>query len=93
MLEVSTSNHIGIDENAWIDPEVVKLNGISPEELKRYKYPAGFDHVGEPVAQPAANTGRPEYTNMDPEFAGAFDLPDAVVTAELSEATPPVKAA
>ncbi len=93
VLEVSSSNHVGIDENAWIDPEVVKLNGISPEELERYKYPAGFDRVGGPVAQPAANTGRPEYTNMDPEFAGAFDLPDAVVTAELSEATPPVKAA
>jgi len=93
VLEVSTSNGVGINENAWIDPEVVARNGISPEELERYKYPDGFDHVGEPVAQPAANTGRPEYTNMDPEFAGAFDLPDIVVTTELSEATPPVKAA
>lgn len=93
VLEVSTSNGAGINENAWIDPEVVGLNGISPEELERYKYPAKFDHVGEPVAQPAAGTGRPEYSNMDPQFAGAFDLPDEVVTRELSETTPPVKAA
>jgi catechol 2,3-dioxygenase-like lactoylglutathione lyase family enzyme len=93
VLEVSTSSGVGIDENAWIDPEVVELNGISLEELERYKYPKGFDRVGEPVAQPAAGTGRPEYTNMDPQFAAAFDLPDEVVTAELSETTPPVKAA
>ena len=30
---------------------------------------------------------------MDPQFAAAFDLPDDVVTRELSESTPPVKAA
>jgi len=93
VLEVSTSNGAGINENSWIDPEVVELNGISSDELERYKNPPAFDHVGEPVAQPAAGTGRPEYTQMDPEFAGAFDLPDEVVTRELSENTPPVKAA
>ena len=90
---MSTSNGVGINENEWIDPEVVALNGISAAELERYKYPAGFDHVGEPVAQPAAGQGRPEYTHMDPEFAGAFDLADETVTRELSENTPPVKAA
>jgi len=93
VLEVSTSNGVGINENAWIDPEVVSLNGISAEELERYKDPEGFDRVGEPVAQPAAGTGRPEYQNMDPGFAAAFDLPDEVVTSEMSESTPPVKAA
>jgi len=93
VLEVSTSNGVGINEKAWIDPEVVKLNGISPEELECYKYPAEFDRVNEPIAQPAAGTGRPEYKNMEPEFAGAFDLPDSVVMKELSEATPPVTAA
>lgn len=93
VLEVSTSNGAAINENAWIDPEVVELNGISAEELERYKNPPAFDHVGDPVAQPAAGTGRPEYANMDAEFAAAFDLPDEVVTRELSENTPPVKAA
>jgi len=93
VLEVSTSNGVGINENAWIDPEVVELNGISAEELERFKNPSVFAHVGEPVRQPAAGNGRPEYGNMDEAFAGAFDLPDEVVTAELSETTPPVKAA
>ena len=93
VLEVSTSNGGSINASAWIDPEVVALNGISAAELARYKNPEAYDNSGAPVAQPAAGTGRPEYTNMDPQFAAAFDLPDDVVTRELSESTPPVKAA
>ena len=92
VLEVSTSE-AGIDAEAWIDPEVVALNGISTDELKRYKNPPSFDHIGDAVPQPAAGAGRPEYANMDEAFAGAFDLPDEVVTRELSESTPPVKVA
>ena len=83
----------GINQEAWIDPEVVELNGISVEEPVRYKNPPGFDHIGDPVPQPTAGTGRPEYSNMDEAFAAAFDLPDEVVTREMSENTPPVKVA
>ena len=39
VLEVSTSNGASIDEKQWIDPEVVALNGISADELERYKHP------------------------------------------------------
>ena len=92
MLEVSTSNGQGIDAEAWIDPEVVALNGISPAELARYKNPAPWTRPATPVPQPPAGTGRPEYTQMDAGFGGAFDLPDDVVTRELSENTPPVQA-
>lgn len=92
VLEVSTSE-AGINQEAWIDPEVVELNGISVEELVRYKNPPGFDHIGDPVPQPAAGTGRPEYSNMDEAFAAAFDLADEVVTREMSESAPPVKVA
>lgn len=90
VLEVSTSR-AAIDAEAWIDPEVVALNGISAEELARYKNPAPYRQAGAPVAQPPAGSGCPEYTQMDPAFAGAFDLPDDVVTRELSENTPPVQ--
>ncbi len=90
VLEVSTSQ-AAINGDAWIDPEVVKLNGISAEELARYRNPPSFKPLGAAVAQPAPGIGRPEYTQMDPAFAGAFDLPDDVVTRELSESTPPVK--
>ncbi len=92
VLEVSTSA-CGIDAEAWIDPEVVRLNGISGEELARYKNPPPFVPAAAPIAQPSTGTGKPEYTQMDPEFAGAFDLPDEFVTSELSESTPPVKVA
>lgn len=92
VLEVSTSA-AAIDAEAWIDPEVVRLNGISAAELARYKNPPPFVHTGAPVAQPPLGNGRPVYTQMDEGFGGAFELPDEVVTRELSETTPPVKAA
>lgn len=92
VLEVSTSE-AAIDAEAWIDPEVVALNGISPEELARYKNPPPFQHVGAPVPQPPRGNGRPEYTQMDEGFGGAFDLDDDFVTRNLSENTPPVQLA
>lgn len=92
VLEVSTSAQ-GIDAEAWIDPEVVALNGISAEDLARYKNPPPFVPPAAPVRQPPSGTGRPEYTQMDPGFAGAFDLDDDFVTRELSESTPPVRLA
>ena len=92
VLEVSTSER-AIDAEAWIDPQVVTLNGISAAELARYKNPAAFKDSGGALAQPPAGTGKPEYTQMDPGFAHAFDLPDEVVTRELSESTPPVQVA
>ena len=92
-LEISYSDE-AIDAEAWIDPEVVALNGISPAELERYKNPAPYSNdTGEPVPQPAAGTGKPEYTQMDPGFAAAFDMEDEAVTRDLSENTPPVKVA
>ncbi len=93
VLEVSTSNHQAINAEAWIDPEVVALNGISADELARYKNPAAFASSGGHLPQPPAGQGKPEYTQMDPGFAHAFDLPDEIVTRELSESTPPVRLA
>ncbi len=92
VLEVSTSR-AAINAEAWIDPEVVALNGISAEELARYKHPTAFKDSGGTLAQPPAGSGKPEYSQMDVGFAHAFDLPDDVVTRELSETTPPVKVA
>lgn len=92
VLEVSTSQ-AAIDAEAWIDPEVVQMLGISSNELSRYKNPPAYRNPGAPIQQPPAGTGKPEYAQMDPAFAGAFNLPDEVVTRELSENTPPVKVA
>lgn len=93
VLEVSTSE-AAIDAEAWIDPEVVGMNDISAEELAQFKNPPAYTNpAGQPVAQPPAGNGMPEYSQMDSEFAGAFDLPDEVVTREMSENTPPVQIA
>jgi hypothetical protein len=92
VLEVSTSQ-AAINAEAWIDPEVVALNGISAEELARYKNPPAWTRPAMPVAQPPGGIGRPEYTQMDPGFAAAFEMSDEAVTRELSESSPPVKIA
>ncbi len=93
VLEVSSSK-AAINPEAWIDPEVVGMLGISADELARYKNPAAYKNASStPVAQPPSGNGRPEYSQMDEGFGGAFNLPDDVVTRELSESTPPVKVA
>lgn len=93
VLEVSTSE-AGIDQEQWIDPEVVGLVGISPEELESYKNPPAYTNTsGKPVAQPPLDSGKPMYTNMDPQFASTFSLPDDVVMKEVSHTEPPVKVA
>ena len=43
MLELATSEGKPIDAEAWIDPEVVRLAGISPSDLRRYKNPPEFE--------------------------------------------------
>ena len=40
-----------IDQEAWIDPEVVALAGISADELQRYKQPLGYQDQGGEVPQ------------------------------------------
>ena len=90
VLEVSTSA-AAIDGDAWIDPEVVALNDISISELEQFKNPKTYvNESGEAVPQPTEKAGVPNYSQMNEDFAAAFDLPDDFVTREMSEATPPV---
>ena len=70
-LELSYSNE-PIDNEAWIDPEVVGLAGISAAELERYKNPAGYADEGGAVPQPdVATVAGPHMTNY-PE--GRYEL-------------------
>ena len=50
-LELSYSSE-PINQNAWIDPEVVALAGITAEELESYKRPAAFASEGGSVPNP-----------------------------------------
>lgn len=61
-LELSYSKE-PINQEAWIDPEVVALAGINAEELARYKKPAAFQGSGGSIRQPAATSAGPHMTN------------------------------
>ena len=81
-----------INAEAWIDPEVVELAGISAEELERYKSPASYQDKGGKVPQPdLEETEGPHMTNY-PE--GAYEmimsLPDEKYL-NMVENEPPVK--
>ena len=89
-LEFSYSEE-PIDQEAWIDPEVVALAGISPDDLARYKNPAPFEGSGGGVAQPDLNGPGPHMTNYPPGlYAQILGLPDEVVWSML-ESEPPVR--
>jgi catechol 2,3-dioxygenase-like lactoylglutathione lyase family enzyme len=90
-LEIATSER-AIDARAWIDPEVVALAGISPQELERFKQPEAFQSQGGKVAQPPLDTSKP-YQRGFPEavYRGLIGMPDEEVTRRLSESTPPVQ--
>ena len=92
-LEFSYSNE-PINNEAWIDPEVVELAGISKEELARYKNPASFEDSGGAIPQPdVSGTPGPHMTNY-PE--GAYEqimsVPDEIMWQSM-ESEPPVKVA
>ncbi len=91
-LEVATSA-AAIDAEQWIDPEVVELAGISPEELARYKAPASFVAGDEPVAQPVIDPDKPHLAYPPGDYARMMGVPDDVLLAAASYTEPPVPAA
>jgi len=78
-----------IDNEAWVDPEVVDLLGISEQELASYKNPASYEDQGGKVKQPGADAPGPHMIYP----AGAYDLmletPDEAVLNSV-DSRPPV---
>lgn len=88
-LEVATSTS-AIDAQAWIDPEVVELAGISAEELERFKSPAAFT-ADQPVPQPEFNESKPYPRGYPVEaYRRMVQIPDDVVLEKFSINIPPV---
>jgi catechol 2,3-dioxygenase-like lactoylglutathione lyase family enzyme len=90
-LELSFST-APIDQNAWIDPEVVALAGINAEELARYKVSSDYEDEGGAVAQPAIDGPGPHMTNyaVDGAYEAVMSLSDEQVL-HMVENEPPVK--
>lgn len=88
-LELSTSR-AAIDARAWIDPEVVKLAGISELELARYKAPPRYSNGGGAVAQPPIDPAKPHMIYPGRRYAEMVATADEDYTRQRSETTPPV---
>jgi catechol 2,3-dioxygenase-like lactoylglutathione lyase family enzyme len=91
-LEIATSDR-AIDPRAWIDPEVVALAGISPEELERFRSPARYEGEGGRVKQPAYDPATPHQAWPPEVYQQLIAMPDEMFTKLMSETTPPVQVA
>ncbi len=91
-LELSYSDE-PIDNEQWIDPEVVGMAGISAEELARYKNPPTFSDSGGDVPQPdVASTAGPHMSNYpDGRYQAIMGAPDAALLNSVPS-DPPVAA-
>jgi catechol 2,3-dioxygenase-like lactoylglutathione lyase family enzyme len=79
----------GIDEKAWVDPEVVGLCGITSEEVERMKHPVDYERPPEPIAQPVLDATKPGF--QPPQvYARVMGLSDDEMWNRFSQTTPPV---
>jgi catechol 2,3-dioxygenase-like lactoylglutathione lyase family enzyme len=90
LLEVATSETV-IDEKAWIDPEVVALAGISPDELAGYLQPREYRDEAGAVPQPAIDWSKPHFLPKE-SFEWLMTTSDEDIIRRLSQPQPPVLA-
>ncbi len=88
-LELSFSE-VGIDERAWIDPEVVALAGITDDELARFTAPVPFEARHGAVPQPPIDPTKPHAGYNQRTYEFLMTSPDDVVARALSVPEPPV---
>lgn len=86
-LEVACQGQL--EPEAWIDPEVVALCGISDDELAAMRRPPAFIQPEMPVAQPAFDPAKPRLGYPDKIYARMLATPDAELTRQASFGTPP----
>jgi len=89
-LELST-NEEGIDERAWIDPEVVEKCHISAAELATYLTPAAYRDLAGAVPQPPLRADKPQPMWRGEALQRALKMTDEEITRTMSETTPPVR--
>jgi catechol 2,3-dioxygenase-like lactoylglutathione lyase family enzyme len=89
-LELSYSTG-AINGDAWIDPEVVALAGITEAERTDYRNPARHDAGPSPRAQPDLGGPGPRMRGYDPSvYEHLMSMPDDIVLQKRSVTEPPV---
>ena len=87
-LEVACGGDI--DERAWIDPGIVKLLGIAPEDLQRYLAPADYERPARPVPQPTPDPSKPNLVYPPEVYRRIVETPDERFWNSV-DSTPPVR--
>lgn len=87
-LELACSTE-PIDCEAWIDPEVVALAGISATELERHKNPEPFPRCDSPVPQPGVDASGPHMYYPDEMYKAVLAMPDEAML-HVAGGEPPV---
>lgn len=91
-LELATDHQVEHPltlDGVWIDPEVVKLAGISDEELERFRNPVSYQSPDKPVPQPKYDESKPHLDYPMEMYKQRLDVPDEVITEAGSDTTPP----
>lgn len=88
-LEVATSKE-PIPAKHWIDPEVVALNDISPEELQRFLRPAIFERPAQSLPNPPIDPSKPHMVYPETVYRMMMEMPDEQLSASFSQSDPPV---
>lgn len=86
-LEVACQEEF--EPDAWIDPEVVALCGLSEDELARMRSPSPFVRPETPVAQPPTDPAKPQLAYPEKVYARMLATPDAELTRAASFAKAP----
>jgi catechol 2,3-dioxygenase-like lactoylglutathione lyase family enzyme len=85
-LEVACGG--AIDGQAWVDPEVVALVGISAEELERYRRPAAYERPAQPVPQPALDWSKPQLAYPEGRLERILAVPDEAFWHSVTNVAP-----
>ncbi|HIL97262.1 MAG TPA: VOC family protein [Pseudomonadales bacterium] len=88
-LELSYSNE-PIDNQLWVDPEVVDLLGITEGELARFRKPQEYEDESGGVSQPGVDAPGPHMRYPEAVYGAMLAAPDEDLLYSVDN-TPPVK--
>jgi hypothetical protein len=88
-LELSYSNE-PIDNQLWVDPEVVALLGVTEEELARFRKPQEYEDESGGVSQPGVDAPGPHMRYPEAVYGAMLAAPDEDLLYSVDH-TPPVK--